>query len=103
MKIKEMFKEDFEVYGYIVIESRNIVLEVSNKDGSAPMYAKAFGGKYYDHVPNEEYGYEDQFNFINDWNFMTIDNYRLRFCPSEDGTKLYAILQGEVYDEAKPF
>lgn len=93
MNIKKILKPDFEEYAYIAIETKKILLEVSNKDDSAPIYAKTFGGKYYDHLPHIEYGYEDPFNFINSWAFTTIDDYKLSFCPSEDGTKLYAMLK----------
>lgn len=78
-------------YGYIVVEDKKIVLEIDDL-AMGEQYAKAFGKKFYDHFPYAEYGYEDPFNFANEWWVCTIDNQELR----------YEVLDGKIYESLIP-
>lgn len=56
-----------ENYSYIVDEANKLCLELKGEEEIAKMYAKAFNKKWYDHLPYEEYGFEDPYNFALEW------------------------------------
>ena len=78
-------------YGYIVVEDKKIALEIDNL-AMGEQYAKAFGKKFYDHLPYAEYGYEDPFNFANEWGVCTISDQDLK----------YEVLDGKIYESLVP-
>ena len=53
-------------YKYLVIPEGHFVFEMDSSQ-NITIYQKTFGGIVYDHFPYEEYGYEDPYNFSNDW------------------------------------
>lgn len=53
-------------YKYLVMPESHFMIEVDSSQ-DINIYQKTFGGIIYDHFPYIEYGYEDPYNFSNDW------------------------------------
>ena len=67
MSIKELKAKLTNVdYIYIALPNRLVVAEFIDKD-CAIAYAQAFKGVYWEHLPYKEYGYDDPYNFSNEW------------------------------------
>ena len=67
MTIKEFKQRLTETeFGYIVYPNKEICIEMEDIE-KAKIYAKIFGGIFYDHFPYEEYGFEDPYTFCNTW------------------------------------
>ena len=72
MTIKELKEKLTNVdYIYISLPNRLVVAEFIDKD-CAIAYAQAFKGIYWEYFPYKEYGYDDPYNFSNEW--MILNN-----------------------------
>ena len=86
MSIKDLKERLTEKeYVYIVHEHSHNILEMHNME-EATAYAKAFGDmfKVYDHFPYVEYGYEDPYNFTNDWTVTNVDGFIVSYIWDEE-------------------
>ena len=72
-------------YGYIVDEKNKTVMEVELS--KAQVLARAFGKVCLTYFPYEDYGYEDPYNFSNDWTILNEDGQRVTYSLSYAGVE----------------
>ena len=53
-------------YVYIAFPNKQNIIEFKDAE-TAHIYAMLFGGIFWDYYPYEEYGFEDPYNFTNEW------------------------------------
>ena len=82
-------------YFYIVNERHKIVAEFYGYFEEAETIAVLGGCALYEHFPYEEYGYEDPYNFIDEWEVYSYDNYRLGI--KSNGIRQIFVDEGELY------
>jgi len=82
--LKERFTETS--FGYIVYPTKEICIEIEDIE-KARIYAKIFGGVFYDHFPYEEYGFEDPYAFCNTWTITNQDDDIIEYEVTEEGVK----------------
>ena len=77
--IKDM-KKRLEVtdYYYLVFEKTKTIVEFTDLV-DAQVYHRYFAGKMYSHFPYTEYGYEDPYTFIEEWNLMNRDGMTIKY------------------------
>ena len=71
-------------YKYLVMPEGLFVFEM-DKSQNITIYQKTFGGIVYDHFPYAEYGYEDPYNFVNNWIVTLADGSILTYEVDENG------------------
>ena len=72
-------------YAYIVFPNKEECIEIEDPE-VAHIYAKIFGGIYYDHFPYAEYGFEDPYNFANTWVVTNMNGDIIEYNVEPDGT-----------------
>ncbi len=71
-------------YKYLVMPESHLVFEIDSSQDIS-VYQKTFGGIVYDHFPDIEYGYEDPYNFSNDWVITLMSGDILTYEVDENG------------------
>ena len=67
MNIKDLKKRLTEnEYVYVAIPTKNVIAEFTDRE-VATAYSQAFNGIVYDYFPYAKYGFEDPYNFSNEW------------------------------------
>lgn len=74
-----------EDFYYIVVEKSKTVFEMPAS--MAITYAKVFNLPYYTHYPYAEFGYEDPYNFTNEWEVYNTKNQRITYGLSYAGVE----------------
>ncbi len=95
MTIKDLKERLTETdFGYIAYPNQEACIEMEDAE-KARIYAKIFNGIFYDHLPYEEYGFEDPYNFCNTWVVTNQDNVIIEYDVTEDG-KVQEVLIDDV-------
>mgnify|MGYP003297470051 CR=1 FL=1 len=84
MNIKDLKERLVEVdYVYVAIPEHKAIVEFTDME-VASAYAKAFGGIVYNYFPYEKYGFEDPYNFSNEWVVLNEAGDIIEYEVSED-------------------
>ena len=71
-------------YAYIVDEKNKTIIETESME-HAIWYAKAFNKMALSYFPYADYGYEDPYNFTNDWTVIGTDGNVVKYSLSYAG------------------
>ena len=73
MNIQDIKNNFIELdYCYIYFPLKEVIIEFSDVD-TAKAYARGFGGIFCDHFPYQELGFEDPYEFTNEWLLINED------------------------------
>ena len=71
---------------YIVFPKHENVLEFNDSE-KAHIYARIFGGTFYDHFPYLECGFEDPYTFANTWVFTNENGDIIEYVVNDNGVQ----------------
>ena len=87
MTIKDLKERLTETdFGYIVYPNKEFCIEMEDAE-KAHIYAKIFGGIFYDYFPYKEYGFEDPYTFCNTWVVTNQDDDIIEYEVTENGVE----------------
>ena len=73
-------------YVYIAFPNKEAIIEFTDPE-IAHIYAKTFGGIFWDHFPHVEYGFEDPYNFANTWVVTNANGNIIEYNVTEKGVE----------------
>ena len=92
MSIKDLKERLTETeYVYVAIPSKEVIAEFTDRE-IATAYAQAFNGIVYDYFPYEVYGFEDPYNFSNEWVVLNVEGDIIEYNVAEDNTVMEVVV-----------